>query len=332
VIFDPPPKSRRRVVTRFLWPTLIVMAAVVAVTVSAAGEQTRTELAYLDEIRSQATNLARGGSTINEVMSRIAEINREEFTTAFDSVTADLELALAFVAEEPPTESLIPVWALYRQSVESWSSGVEALAVSILQAADDHEDDIVFNTTGDALAELRAGDHIYQDLRAEFERDEIPQPVSPLVDVRMSPTDTALHTQSVSYVNAARRSTNGLGLRPGLRVSQVVSDPQWEVNVDQEAVVPATETVVFSTVITNAGNVASEVESVQMTLDGGEEPVVTVREVVPLQPNGQVTIEFPAAEVDPDISYRVTIELQLSNPDADPNDNVLTVEFTVNAP
>jgi hypothetical protein len=323
------------VVARYLWPTLIVLAVIVAVTVSSAGEQTRTELSYLEEIRAQATDLARAGSIVNEVMSRIAEINREEFTTAFDSVTADLDVALDFVAGEPPTESLIPVWALYRQSVESWSGGVDALAVSILQAADDPEDDIVFNTTGDALAELRTGDRIYQDLQAEFERDEIPHPVSPLVDVRMSPTDAALHTQSVSYVNAARRSTNGLGLRPGLRVSQVVTDPEWEVNIDQEAVVPATESVVFSTVITNAGNVASEVESVQMTLvdvDDEEEAVALVREVVPLQPNGQVTIEFPEVEVVSDTPYRITIELQLSHPDADPNDNFITVEFTVNAP
>lgn len=320
---------------RLLWPTLIGVAVVVAVTVSAAGEQTRTELAYLDEIRAQAADLARSGSIINEVMSRIAEINREEFTTAFDSVTADLDVALEFVAQEPPTESLVPVWALYRQSVESWSGGVNSLAMSILQAADNPEDDIVFNTTGDALAELRTGDHIYQDLQGELERDEIPRPVSPLIDVRMSPTDTALHTQSVSYVNAARRSTSGLGLRPGLRVSQVVTDPEWEVNVDREAVIPATETVGFSTVITNAGNVASEVESVQMNLvdaDGGEELVAMVREVVPLQPNGQVTIQFPEVEVAPDIRYTIIIELQLSHPDADPNDNLLTVDFTVNAP
>jgi len=321
-------------VARFLWPTLILAAVSVAVVVSAAGEETRVELSYLDDMRSQATEMARSGSIIRDVMSRIAEINREEFTTALDSVTADLDVALAFVADEPPTESLIPVWSLYRQAVEAWSDGVSGLSVSILQAADDPEDDAVISITGDALADLRAGDNLYQNLQAEFERDEIPEPVGPLTDVRLSPGDGGLFSQTQSYVAAARRSTNGLGLRPGLRVSQVVSDPEWEINVDRETVVPNTESITFTVVITNAGNIASETESVQMTVgtvEGEVEPVAAVAEVPPLQPNGQTTVEFSSVEVVPDIMYEISVELILTHPDSDPTDNLLEVEFTVNA-
>jgi hypothetical protein len=335
VIFDPPPKSRRRAVARFLWPTLIIVAVVVAVVVTAAGEETRIELAYLDEIRSQAGELARSGSIIDGMMSRIAEISREEFTTAFDGVTADLEVAVDFVADEPPTESLIPVWSLYRQAVQAWSDGVDGLTISILQAADDPEDDAVIDVVGDALADLRAGDNIYQNLQSEFDREEFPEPVAPLADVAMSPTDTGLFSQTQSYVNAARRSTNGLGLRPGLRISQVVAEPEWEINIDREAVVPTTDTIVFTTVITNAGNIASEVESVQMTLratlEGDSEPVAAAAaEVPPLQPNGQTTVEFSEVQVVPGTPYRVTVELILTHPDSDPADNLLDVEFTVN--
>jgi hypothetical protein len=330
VIFDPPPKSKRRVVFRVLWPTLIVIAVILAVVVTAAGEETRTELDYLDEIRIQAGELARSGSIIRDVMSRVAAIDREEFTTAFDSVTADLDVAVAFVADAPPTKSLIPVWSLYRQAVLAWADGVNGLSVSILTAADDPEDDTVFDTTGDAFAELRAGDNIYRDLQREFDRDEIPEPVSPPTDVEMSPIENGLFTQTQSYVSAARRSTNGLGLRAGLRVSQVVAAPQWEINVEREAVVPATETITFSTVITNSGNIASELESVQLTLDGGAEPVAAVVEVPPLRPDGQTTVEFPEVEVVPDTVYTIRVELLLTNPDADPTDNLLDVEFTVN--
>lgn len=320
---------------RVLWPTLILASVIVAVVVSAAGEETRVELSYLDDMRSQATELARSGSIISDVMSRIADINREEFTTALDSVTADLDVALAFVADEPPTESLIPIWSLYRQAVETWSDGVNGLSVAILQAADDPEDDAVMSITGDALADLRAGDNLYRDLQAEFERDEIPEPVGPLAEVRLSPGDGGLFSQTQSYVAAARRSTNGLGLRPGLRVSQVVSDPQWETNVDRQTVVPNTESITFTAVITNAGNIASETESVQMTVgiaEEGAEPVAAVAEVPPLQPNGQTTVEFTAVEVVPDNLYEVSVELILSHPDSDPTDNLLEVEFTVNAP
>jgi hypothetical protein len=318
-------------VARFLWPTLIVIAVVVAVVVSAAGEETRTELAYLDEIRTQANELARSGFVISDIMSRLAEIHREEFTTAFEGVTADIDVAVDFVANEPPTESLIPVWSLYRQVVESWSAGVDGLVTSILLAADDPEDETAFNIVGEALADLRTGDKIYQNLQAEFEREEIPQPVAPLAVVRLSPTETGLFSQTQSYVAAAQRSTNGLGLRPGLRVSQVVAEPDWEINVERQAVVPTTETIVFSAVITNAGNIASQVESVQMRLTGGAESVAAAAEVPPLEPNGQTTVAFPEVQVVPDNPYQVVVELILSNPDADPTDNLLTVEFTVNA-
>lgn len=317
-------------VARILLPVLIIAAVVVAVVVSAAGEETRAELQYLEEIRNQAEALSRGGPSLADVMSRIDEIDREEFITVFDSVNADLDVAQEFVTNEPPTQSLIPVWALYRQAVQAWDEGVNGLSAAILQAADDPEDVTSINLTGDSLAELRAGDALYQDLQAEFEREEIPEPVSPPVDVRLSPTDSGLLSQSVSYVAATRRSTSELALRPGLKVSQVVADPDWDINVENQAVVPATDTIAFSTVITNTGNVESAPESVTMEVTGGAEPVVATAEVPILRPNAQTTIEFDPVEVIEDTLYEVRMKLELSNPDSDMTDNEITVQFTVN--
>ncbi len=319
-------------VARILWPTLILAALVVAAVVSAAGEETRTQLEYLDGIRGQATDLARSGSSIADIMSRVDAVDRDEFTTVFENAAAALESAQEFVAVEPPTRALIPVWALYRQAIEAWTRGVDGLATAILHAADNPDDMTVLNPIGDALAELRAGDALYRELRVEFGREEIPEPVSPPVEVVMSPTDATLLSQSVSYVAAARRSTSGLGLRPGLRVSQVVSDPLWRLSVEDQAVIPATETVVFSTVITNSGNVASRPESLRMELRGGADPVVSVMEVPVLRPGGQTTIEFPPVEVLPETLYEVDVVLELTHPDIDLTDNQLRVQFTVNAP
>ncbi len=319
-------------VARILWPTLLLAVLVVAAVVSAAGEETRIQLEYLDEVRSQTTGLARSGSSISDIMTRVDAVGRDEFTTVFENAAADLEAAQDFVAVEPPTRALIPVWALYRQAVEAWARGVDGLATAILHAADNPDDMTVVNTIGDALADLRAGDALFRDLRVEFEREEIPEPVSPPVEVVMSPTDATLLSQSVSYVAAARRSTSGLGLRPGLRVSQVVSDPLWQLSVEEQAVIPATETVVFSTVITNSGNVASRPESVRMELKGGADPVVSVMEVPVLRPGGQTTIDFPPVEVFPEALYEVEVVLELTNPDTDLTDNQLRVQFTVNTP
>lgn len=322
-------------VVRLLWPILMVAAAIIAVVVTAAGEETRTELEYLEEIRSQTTALSRSGESIAEIMPRLREVDREEFTTVFDAASADLDVALAFATDEPPTESLIPVWSLYRQTVGAWESGVDDLATWVLAAADDPDDSTVVNNVGDALADLRAGDNLYSDLEAEFEREEAPDPVAPLVTVTMSPSDSGLLSQAASYVAAAQASTNGLGLRPGLRVSQVVSNPRFQINVDAQAVIPATETVVFSAVVTNTGNIASQPETLNATLVGGEEvvadpPPFAQVEVPVLQPGGQTTIEFPAVEVVAETLYEVRVALELANPDSDLTDNEVRVQFTVN--
>ncbi len=317
---------------RILWPTLLAIALIAAVVVSTAGEETRLELEYLDGMRSQATELSRSGTALFNLMERLDDVDRDEFTTLIAGVDEDLEVARSFVEEEPPTRSLIPVWALYRQAVQAWSNGVNELSVAILAAADDPENLDVVNATGDALAELRAGDAIFANLRAEFEREEVPEPVAPLAVVRMTPSENDLFTQSHAYVSAARRSGNGLGLRPGLKLSQVVTDPAMQVDVESQAVIPATETVTFTTVVTNAGNIASQPENVTLELLGGAEPVVETVEVPVLQPDRQTTITFSELELLPETLYEVTVTLELTNPDADMTDNEMRVQFRVNAP
>ena len=332
VIFEAPPRSRRRVLGRILWPILLVGAVVVAVVVSAAGQQTRSQLEYLDEMRSQAASLSRSGSTIAGIMSRIREIDREEFTTGFELIGDDLAVGQSFVANPPPTNSLIPVWSLYRQALQAWDNGVTALGAAVLLAADDPEDATVVNAVADALAEIRAGDALFRDLKAEFSRQEVPEPVSPLVDVQLRPADGGLASLAAGYVAAARSSTNALGLRPDLAVSQIVTDPIWQINVSGHPVIPATDTVVFSAVITNKGNVASAAETVSLTLNGGTEQVIAQMEVPALAPDGQATVVFDPVSVEPDTPYEVVMELVITNLDSDPDDNRLQVQFTVNSP
>lgn len=276
-------------------------------------------------------DLSRSGASIAEVMPRMREIGRDEFTTVFDAVDFDLNVALEFVAEEPPTESLVPVWALYRQAVQAWDAGASGLSSSILAAADNPSDTVIANLVGDALADLRAGDSLFQDLQAEFERAEIPDPVSPPVDVIMTPAEGGIASLSQSYVAAARASTNQLGLRPALTVSQIVADPAWQINIEGQPVVPGTESVTFSAVITNSGNVASQPETLELTLTDGEELLVIDEAEIPvLQPNGQTTITFDALAVEAETLYEVKVALVITGVDSDLTDNELRIQFTVN--
>ena len=319
-------------VGRLLWPLLLIAAIVIAVVVAAAGQQTRRELEYLDEMRTQATELSRSGSSLADIMSRIRSISREEFTTGLELITTDLEVGLAFVATEPPTESLIPVWSLYRQTLQAWDEGVTELGASILRAADDPEDATVVNVVADALADIRAGDALFRDMKSEFARSEVPEPVSPLVDVQLRPADGGLASLAASYIAAARASTNSLGLRPGLAVTQVLAEPSWQISVTGEPVVPATETLRFSAVITNEGNITSEADTVTMTLNGGAESVMAQMEVPALTPGAQTTVVFDPLPVTSDIAYEVVMQLVPNSLDVDPDDNVLSVTFIVNSP
>ena len=181
-----------------------------------------------------------------------------------------------------------------------------------------------------ALAELRAGDGLYVDLRAEVERDELPQPPAPMAEVVMMPAEGDLITLSVAYVDSARSPNNGLALRPGLAVSMVVSDPAWQVDPSDQAVIPSTESVTFSVVVTNRGNVTSVPDQLVLTLTGGPEQVREQVEVEPLEPNQQVTLVFEPIAVEPGGVYEVVAALAISENDTDFEDNMITVEFTIN--
>lgn len=333
MVFDPPTRSRRRWLGRVLLPLLIVLALIIAVVITAAGEETRAELEYLDEIKSQATELSRSGSALRDLMPRLRQVDRDEFNTVIEGVANDLDVALAFVSNQPDVESLIPVWSLYRQAVEAWSVGVDALSEGVLQAADEPSDATVTDLVGDGLAGLRAGDNIYDSLRSEVGRTEVPEPLTPLADVNLSPAEGGLFSLAGAYVAAARASTNNLGLRPGLRVSQVLAEPSWQLNVEEAAVVPFTEEIVFSVVITNVGNVESSPETLDIQVEGGELPVRDSAEVPALRAGGQTTIVFDPMPVEPGILYTVTSALLNIGVDTDTDiaDNSKTADFTVNS-
>lgn len=315
---------------RLLWPAVLTAAAVVAVVVSDAGTDTRAELDYLTAVHQQASELSIGGDSLRLVISRLARIERTELVTATDAVLAELEAAMELVEAGPPSESLLAANALYRQAIESWTLGVNSLTSGILAAADDTNSTVVVDNIANALAELRTGDRLYSDLVQQLATEEVPEPVAPMPDVVMMPADGELFSLSQAYVVASRSVNSGLALRPGLTVSQIVSTPLWTVNPSDQAVVPATETLSFSVVVSNLGNVASEPEPIQLTLSGASEPVVLTDMVPILEPGGQTAVQFAGLAVQPGRAYEVVAELRVVNLDQDFEDNTLGVMFFVN--
>ena len=314
-----------------LWPILIVVAAILAVIASSAGEETRAELEYLSRMRAQAAELSKDGDTLRVVVSRLHRIDRLELVTAIDGIREDLQTGLEFVEQVPPTEDLLPVRALYRVALNSWEKGIVEFASAVLTSADDPESLTVIDVMADALAELRAGDGLYTELQIQYEAFEGgAEPVSALPPVVMMPAQGAIVSLSAAYITSARSPNNGLALRPGLSLSQVIADPEWQVDPDDQAVVPATESINFSVVVTNVGNVVSIPETVILTLVGGPEQLSREAEIGPLNPGSQVTVAFDEVPVEPGTIYQVAMNIVATGDDIDLEDNEIRVQFEVN--
>lgn len=331
VVFDPPSRSRGRVIGRLIWPVLLAVVVILAIVVSAAGDDTRAEFEYLDELQAQSVELAKAGDAFRDVVSRLQRIERTEFVTVIDGISRDIAAGFEFVERDPPSEQFVAVQSLYRQALLAWDVGVSGYEASVLLAADEPQNLVVVDAMAESLAELRAGDGIYVDLVTEVNRDELPQPPSPMVDVMLLPADASLVGLSVSYVDSARSPNSGLALRPGLAVSQIVADPDWQVDPSDQAVIPATESVVFSVVITNAGNVVSAEDNLVLTLTGGPEPVRLQVELDTLEPDQQTTVIMEPVPVEPGGVYEVVAALAISENDSNFEDNSITVVFMVNA-
>ncbi len=315
---------------RYFLLIVVGVAVIVGLIVSASGDETRAELDYLEEMQSQAVEISKGGDALRDVVSRLQRIDRTEFVTVIDGIMEDLAVGLAFVENPPPTPSLTPVRSMYRQALRTWGDGVERYGASVLEAADNPESLLVVDTMADSLAELRAGDTSYADLVVEMRRIDIPNPLTPMPAVMLMPAEGSLVSLSVSYIDSARSPNSGLALRPGLAVSQIVSDPEWQVDPSDQVVIPITDSIVFSVVVTNVGNVASGVEALVLTLTGGPEQIRQQSEVAALQPNQQVTIIFDALEVEPGGIYEVAAILAITGDDSNADDNEIRVQFIVN--
>ncbi|MCI0677902.1 MAG: hypothetical protein L0Z63_02520 [Actinobacteria bacterium] len=327
MIFDTPHRSRR--FRRFLWPILLIVAVTLGLVVSGAGTQTRNRIAYLSRVGDQTTELAKGAEALRQLTGELHLISRVDFETVVGGVREDLAVSAELAAEDVPDLGLVPIRALFRQSVSAWTRGLEGYAESVLGAADRPNDPTPIDQMAASLAELRAGDAIYAELLVEMAREDVPDGLAPFPEVVMTPEEGGLVGLALDYMEAARSELNSLGLRPGLGVSQVVADPEWQVDAAGQVVLSPTESVVFSVVMTNTGNIATMVQDLTLTMVGGPESVEVVREVAPLQPGRQVTIVFDALVVEPGGIYQVAAEIETVAEDANIEDNQVTVQFVV---
>lgn len=329
MVFDPP-KSRRRSL-RWLIPTVIVVVVVLALSLSGAGSDTREEIEYLAQITEQSEQLALGGDALRDVVSRLSRIDRPELVTVIDGLRADIEAGLELAAIEPPAVELFAVGAIYRAALQQWSEGVAAFGSGVLAAADNPTDSTPTDIIANALVALRNGDQLFEDLIAELDRLDVPDPIQSLRAVALSPAPGEALALSTAYTEVARSESNSIALRPGIAVSSIVAVPDWQLNPDNLVIMPATDSALFSVVVSNVGNVMSSEEVLTLTLTGVSDPVVMTATVSPLQPGAQTTLEFEAISVSAGDLYEISAVISVADIDSSFEDNEIHVTFQVNS-
>jgi hypothetical protein len=271
------------------------------------------------------------GDALRDVVSRLSRIQRSEWETVIENLETDIARGLEFVEREPPSNELFAVQALYRVALEQWKAGVSGFGTGVLTAADNPLETAATDTIANSLVALRSGDELFAQVQAEIDRPEVPDPVNPLRVVVLSPAEGEAIALAAAYTEAARSPNNGLALRPGLAAAMIVADPEWQLNPENQVVMPSTDQVKFSVVVSNVGNLISGEEPIVLTLTGASEPVELTMMIPPLNPGAQITIEFESIPVASGELYEVIAELRVVGPDTDLVDNVLQVTFMVNS-
>ena len=328
MVFDPP-RPRRRA-WRWTVPVLLVAVALIALSVSGAGGDARAEIEYLNEMSAQVEAIALGGESLQNVATRLSTIDRPELEVVIGGLLSDLAEAMEFADQDPPSTELFAVRSLYRLALRAWNSGATNFGAGVLAAADNPGDSAPVDTIANSIVSMRSGDRLFADLLVEIDRTDVPDPVTPFRAVTLGPGEGPAVTLAVSYSLAARSSTNGLALRPGLGVSQLVPSPEWQLNPDELVIMPATEEATFSAVVSNTGNLVSVEEQIVLTFSGSGEPVEITALVPPLEPGAQTTVAFEPIPVVPGETYEVVVEIIVSDIDANFEDNIIQVTFRVN--
>lgn len=321
-------RSRRR--RRFLWPIVISVVVGFALLLGSLGDGARSSSTYLEDLRSEAVSLASDAGTFRDLMTRLAVVDRAQFTQVLEDLRGNLDQAEQLSTRQLQTPSLTASATLFQLAVESWRVGLAGVEEALLTAADQPESTGSFDAVATALVELRTGDRLYLALLEEMARPEVPDPVSPMPEIAYLPTELPLHATAELYVGIARSPQTLLALRPALAVQQVTTIPEWVRDSEDRLVVEATETLTVEVVVANLGNEATEEVVATLELADGEQLATFTVAVPPLEPGASTAVAFSELAVTPGTSYALTVTIPPASPLDPPEDNGRSLEFRVN--
>lgn len=319
------PRSRGH---RYVWPLAITLVVLAGLGLARINERAAESVEYMEGIRQSAEALVTPGASLVALGDRIGQVDRAEFLTVTEGVELALAGAALIVEESPTNPELLGAASLYRVAVDTWFDGVNLLSDGVVELADGSPAGADRLYLG--LQEIAAGDRLYQQLREELDRDDVPQPITPLPELVFLSAEIGPGALARLYLVAASGSNSLLALRADLAISSVMANPEWVANTSGELVVRETDLITIGVVVANNGNAPAPLQTLDVELVSPEGQEIRNAEIPELNPGAQTTVTIPDLAVVPGANYQLQVRLVLTITDADPSNNAQTFGFSIN--
>lgn len=317
---------------RLLWPLVLTIVVLVVLGIGRITDTARATVAFLETARKELARIDGDTTTLRGILQGLAIAKRADFTRLMNSIEASLNSAEQALGEEDPGADLALSAALLGRAIDSWQMGMTDLEGAIITAVDNAEDQDAAGQVADALLGLTVGDRFYQIFVTEA--NERQQELSLNVDlpeVRYGMPSGGASTEAAKIVTSARFSAE-MQLRPDLQIVQVMTEPAWETNPDNNLVLPfTTETLTVSVVVKNDGNAIAPAGDLLWSLrPESEEQVEGKLDRPGLEPGDATTVVIEGLKLKAGTRYRLHIELTPLDNEENLDENQRNYNFDVN--
>ncbi|CAN5406975.1 MAG: CARDB domain-containing protein [Acidimicrobiia bacterium] len=316
-------QRRRRRLAIFLSIAVVLGAIALGVSYRSERRQTAEYLALADEV-------ARGEAAIAEslqgMFAGLRDLDRSNILELVERMRVDSEELHIRIVTADVTRAAAPLHGFLGTATATWRDGLAALDHTVLEAIDAEGSIDTTELIRDAAVSLAVGDAAYAQFLGAvpaLDEDFDPPAFPEVAFVTGVPTDIQLLIDRLVVAP-------DLDERRDVAVT-ANTRPEPTGTVGSALVMPFSDLLDVTAVVTNQGNVAADEVMVELTLEGETVDPFTEQRIIPsLAPGGAETIEVLGIPLEPETLYTLTITASIRNDDST-DDNVWEVVFATNA-
>ncbi len=317
--YGPDRRFRRR---RWLLIMLTLIAVVISIAYLVTRQTEQRGAVGFFAAADQATTLhARAASELESALGSIGVTPRQDFIGRFERITAMAQEANQLLDVEVSPTVAAP-YGLLSTASQSWSEGVAEVERIMIDLVNGGSANTATSELTAAFDELRAGDAAYARFLASLEtpiESVDTSQFSPIAYINPEPANPELYSAITVVLNVS----TSYELAPHLNVMVTGQlEPEPVSHRGGIPLLPFSETVDLTAIVTNTGNEVATSVAVTLELvnaDDGDS-VTTTRTIAEIAGGASSSVVFPALEIVPDRLYqaKLTVKIVADNrPDDD---------------